>query len=569
MKKLIIALLLSVACLSYAVSFVAVTANVSTKIRTTKEITVLHYDGDNGNNIGSSSVSTLEPAIRLTPTELAAHYGRYLTKIQLFLKAAAYTEVTLKVYEGGTTAAEPGTELCSQPLDLPSIVPDAITDYALNTPVLLEPGKEYWVGYEVVSTPGGKAAGTDLGPLFEPGSGKSNMVRLNGGAWSQLAVLAPSLAYNWNIRAVIESEPGADTTAPAVAAPTGTTAAVGSALTVQTVVTDQTGIASVVGHYKLAGQETWTDFDMNASKVAGTYTGTIPAQSAATTGLVKFTTTDTVTPVNTGDSPEFNITWSSGQWMEWGTEYDAASGVGVSSAPWWAGVDFDFGTTNNWHLTAVKLGVNTAVSAPWNVRSVSQVNADLINLGNIIASGTINCDGISETTPSIAEFADSNNVALTGHVAIVFDMPAASFVSRDIEATSAHTYVAVADDGSLSTLTSLASQFPGAWLAGIRVTSNVGIESAEMLPGKSELSQNYPNPFNPTTAISFYNNLTGNVKLTVINAKGETVATLLNSRTAAGMHKVDFNGTALNSGIYFYKLETPTATITKKMMLIK
>lgn len=90
-----------------------------------------------------------------------------------------------------------------------------------------------------------------------------------------------------------------------------------------------------------------------------------------------------------------------------------------------------------------------------------------------------------------------------------------------------------------------------------------------VVPATATLSQNYPNPFNPATTISFSTEMSGSVKLTVLNAKGETVANLVNNSLAAGSHKVDFNGTAFNSGVYFYRLETPTATITKKMVLVK
>jgi len=83
------------------------------------------------------------------------------------------------------------------------------------------------------------------------------------------------------------------------------------------------------------------------------------------------------------------------------------------------------------------------------------------------------------------------------------------------------------------------------------------------------MCQNYPNPFNPATMISYDIKSSDFVKLTIYNAKGELVNTLINSMQSAGNHKVTFDGSKLNSGVYFYKLETPTAVITKKMILIK
>ncbi len=102
----------------------------------------------------------------------------------------------------------------------------------------------------------------------------------------------------------------------------------------------------------------------------------------------------------------------------------------------------------------------------------------------------------------------------------------------------------------------------GGWQGGTGVNE-------ELLPGKAELYQNYPNPFNPETTIKFYNNMSGNVKLTVYNTKGEVVANLINGRMGAGIQSVKFDASNLNSGIYYYRLEAPTRTLTKKMVLVK
>jgi len=91
----------------------------------------------------------------------------------------------------------------------------------------------------------------------------------------------------------------------------------------------------------------------------------------------------------------------------------------------------------------------------------------------------------------------------------------------------------------------------------------------EEIPHVVELSQNYPNPFNPTTTINFTLPENGSVKLAVMNAKGETVKVLASGNYQAGNHSFDFDGSKLNSGVYFYRLVTPEKTITKKMILIK
>jgi len=89
------------------------------------------------------------------------------------------------------------------------------------------------------------------------------------------------------------------------------------------------------------------------------------------------------------------------------------------------------------------------------------------------------------------------------------------------------------------------------------------------VPAKFELSQNYPNPFNPSTTINYTLANTANVKLTIVNALGQTVATVVNEQKPAGSHTVTFNGSNLSSGVYFYTLNAGSFTEVKKMMLMK
>jgi hypothetical protein len=83
------------------------------------------------------------------------------------------------------------------------------------------------------------------------------------------------------------------------------------------------------------------------------------------------------------------------------------------------------------------------------------------------------------------------------------------------------------------------------------------------------LSQNYPNPFNPTTEIAFSLNNESKVNLSVFNAKGETVANLINAKMNKGAHTANFNASNLNSGVYFYKLTVDGQSMVKKMVLTK
>lgn len=95
--------------------------------------------------------------------------------------------------------------------------------------------------------------------------------------------------------------------------------------------------------------------------------------------------------------------------------------------------------------------------------------------------------------------------------------------------------------------------------------SNINTE----IPDKFYLFQNFPNPFNPATLIRFDLAKAGSVKLNVYDITGRLVENLINTNYVAGKYDISFDGSKLASGIYFYKLETPSYTGIRKMVLIK
>lgn len=82
------------------------------------------------------------------------------------------------------------------------------------------------------------------------------------------------------------------------------------------------------------------------------------------------------------------------------------------------------------------------------------------------------------------------------------------------------------------------------------------------------LMQNYPNPFNPTTIIRFTMRQAGKATLTVSDVLGRVVRTLVLD-AARGENQVQFDGSGLPSGLYFYQLRTQGFSATRKMMLLK
>lgn len=98
--------------------------------------------------------------------------------------------------------------------------------------------------------------------------------------------------------------------------------------------------------------------------------------------------------------------------------------------------------------------------------------------------------------------------------------------------------------------------------------SSVGNETETEL-NSFQLFQNYPNPFNPTTKISWQSPVGSFQSIKVYDVLGNEVAKLINEYKPAGSYEVEFNASALSSGIYFYKLQAGSFTETKKMIVIK
>jgi len=83
------------------------------------------------------------------------------------------------------------------------------------------------------------------------------------------------------------------------------------------------------------------------------------------------------------------------------------------------------------------------------------------------------------------------------------------------------------------------------------------------------LSNNYPNPFNPTTNIKYKIPELSFVTLKVYDVLGNEITTLVNNEKPVGSYEVEFNATALPSGIYFYRLQAGSFVETKKMVLLR
>ncbi len=110
-------------------------------------------------------------------------------------------------------------------------------------------------------------------------------------------------------------------------------------------------------------------------------------------------------------------------------------------------------------------------------------------------------------------------------------------------------------------------------------------EEVTPMPKVYWLSQTYPNPAIQKTEIRFQvpgvrnqkldiRHLTSNISLKVYDMGGRLVKTLIDEKKGPGYYQVVWNmrdntGKQLSSGIYFYKLETPKFTATRKLIIVQ
>lgn len=165
------------------------------------EVVEIHHDDDSSdsNGIGAGASSWIT-AVRFDAEDMNPYAGFYkLSQVKFHLGSNTFTEVEVKIWEGGSSAG-PQTEIYSQ------VVTDDVNAQSWNIHELpekieLEPGLEYWIGYAITST-GQYPSSTDSGPMVE---GKGCWIYIND-SWALLPDLNEDLDYNWRIRGVLEVE---------------------------------------------------------------------------------------------------------------------------------------------------------------------------------------------------------------------------------------------------------------------------------------------------------------------------------------------------------------------------
>ncbi|HET6349031.1 MAG TPA: FlgD immunoglobulin-like domain containing protein [Candidatus Krumholzibacteria bacterium] len=93
-------------------------------------------------------------------------------------------------------------------------------------------------------------------------------------------------------------------------------------------------------------------------------------------------------------------------------------------------------------------------------------------------------------------------------------------------------------------------------------------------PGATQLGQNHPNPFNPATTIEYQLASAQRVNITIYDAMGRLVRTLVDESKPAGWYSVEWNGrdqfgNPVASGVYMSRMKAGTVAQTRKLVLLK
>jgi len=89
------------------------------------------------------------------------------------------------------------------------------------------------------------------------------------------------------------------------------------------------------------------------------------------------------------------------------------------------------------------------------------------------------------------------------------------------------------------------------------------------LPLYYELAQNFPNPFNPITTIRYQIPKPAFITIKIYDVLGNEIESLVQTDKVAGSYEIEFDGSALTSGIYYYRMMAGFFSQTKKMILLK
>lgn len=536
-----------------------------------------------GNSVGTGSANVFAVAHRWTQDDLTPVAGRSISRIQ-FVPVYAGCVYTVKIWTGGS-ATDAGTLVHSQVV--PNPVMNEWNTVLLTALIPIPTTGELYYGYEC-NTQGGYPAGADAGPPVE---GKGNMMYF-GGVWTTLTAVAPTLTYNWNLRAFAQyaAPPTAELLAiedlaayhlnpEELAVSRFEPASAERYVTGYKVYRDDVLIGTIDNHEIT----TWLD----AALPNATYSYAVTSNSASGESLpteleviVNFQLAEEFLADGFETYDDFTLTFA--PWTVRDVDHADTNGLSGISFPG-SGSQMAYMVFNPsatvpplTNLTAhggSKMVASFAAQAPpnndWIVTPRMHLGTD--SAIKFFARSYNNTNGLERFRVGVSilpTIIPQGFTFVTGPDFVEAPVDWTEYVYDLSNWDNQNVYVGircVSDSATVFLVDDISMHSDGGSVA-LDDPSTPALETA--------LLGNYPNPFNPETGIRFQTQEKAKVRIEIYNLRGQLVKRLVDEPLAAGSHTVIWNGTDRNqnpvgSGVYLYKMQVGDYNSVRRMMLIK
>ncbi|MDK9701262.1 MAG: T9SS type A sorting domain-containing protein, partial [bacterium] len=94
-------------------------------------------------------------------------------------------------------------------------------------------------------------------------------------------------------------------------------------------------------------------------------------------------------------------------------------------------------------------------------------------------------------------------------------------------------------------------------------------QESSTLPTKFSLDTPYPNPFNASMQVTFAVPEARQVRISVVDVQGRTIAELVQGTVSAGKHRIMWAPEGVTSGLYFVRMDATDWQAVRKVMYLR
>lgn len=203
-----------------------------------------------------------------------------------------------------------------------------------------------------------------------------------------------------------------------------------------------------------------------------------------------------------------------------------------------------------------------STKATWKSSSTNELTIWSVSLNSSNHQHIVNCFGPIEINGESVSTSEQHDMLIIRNEGFSEDFPEFLTVIDPYNEVTNVTY-------SITNTTATITTSTGTYTYYIKFNYLIKEAGKNDIPKNYSLSKNYPNPFNPQTNISFSLKESGLTSLIIYNSLGQEVETLVHDYKEAGSYQIQFDGSKLSSGIYFYTLRSGNFVETKKMIMMK